>query len=126
MFSCSEINIQLQYPVKCITCDRTLGDSYRKLLKVGIGHTEILKELGIKEQCCMSSLGVSCHRRYEQSLIKESCITEGSTPLVNVVNFSHAVKPPRMRRLINDTGTADVKAPVPIIIDEVIAKLTGS
>jgi len=125
MFSCSEINIQLQYPVKCVTCDRALGDSYRKLLKSGIDHAEILKELGIREQCCMASLGVSCHRRYQQSLIKESCITDGNAPLVNVVDFSHAVKPPGARKLIKDTGEA-IKVPVPIIFEEVIAKLSVS
>lgn len=123
MFSCSEINIELQFVTNCVTCDRVLGDAYRKLLKSGVDHKQILLELGIRDQCCLASLGVDCHRRYQDSLIKEACITTGSSPLITVTDFADTVEPPKPRKLVTDTGTA-IETPVPMIFEEVIRQLT--
>lgn len=126
--ACSDLQFELVFPRKCVTCDRVLGDTYikyRELLRAGESHANILVKLGIRSACCTIGLPiwVKCDQQYRDSLIRESCITSGSSPLIIVTDFAHAVKAPKPRKLIQDTSTGgltDFSNEIPVTFDQVL------
>nr|QBK90322.1 MAG: hypothetical protein LCPAC103_00030 [Pithovirus LCPAC103] len=93
-----------------------------------ISHEQIMRALGIRDQCCLASMDLKCDSRYEQTLIKRPFMTSGRSPLVSIMDASAAVRPvSNGSTVITSTSRAPVnKNKVPQTMEQTIAALTAA
>lgn len=104
--------MEVVFSKKCITCDAVLGNTfviYREMLNSGILHNNIVRELGVDQQCCLQSLDLKCSDKYQESLIKRSTITSGRSPIISVIEASRVpvTSASTTRRIIESPGIFD-------------------